>query len=165
MVIYIPTLQSKYSVIIACDPILHEYYITGSYKNMNYKRFTWYDTSRCSQVGKESQELNQGNESEGSTTRSPSLRQVSILRLATLLLSTPISNRDSPMSNSRIWTCKSRVIRMQPNEYIRMPSGVRKSKYTLQKINRITWKHVYVCMKLCLNHINESTCNSSVVYV
>jgi len=30
----------------------------------------------------------------------------------------------------RIWTCKFRVLRMQPNEYIRMPSDVHKSKYT-----------------------------------
>jgi len=95
MVIHIPTLQSMYSVITACDPILHEYYITGSYKNMNYGR---YDTGRCSRARKESRELYQGNESGRSATWSSSLCQVSILGLAMLSLSTPINNRNSPMS-------------------------------------------------------------------
>jgi len=37
VVIYIPTILYKYSVITDCDPILHEYYITGAYKRMIYK--------------------------------------------------------------------------------------------------------------------------------
>ena len=48
---------------------------------------------------------------------------------------------DTP--GSGIWTCRSRVVRMQPREYIRKPSGVRKSKYTCTD-NR--WN----CMKTCL---------------
>ena len=45
-------------------------------------------------AGKESREIDQENELGGSATRSPSPCQVPILRLATLLLGTPISNRD-----------------------------------------------------------------------
>ena len=32
VVLYIPTLQSKYIVITGCDPILQEYYIIKGYK-------------------------------------------------------------------------------------------------------------------------------------
>ena len=52
--------------------------MTGMYKSTNYRRFTRYDTGRCSLAGKESRELIKGNESGGSATRSLSLRRVSI---------------------------------------------------------------------------------------
>ena len=61
---------------------------------------------------------------------------------------------DTP--GSGIWTCRSRVVRMQPSEYIKKTSGVRKSKYTCTE-NKWTYvKTVYVCMESCSNPINES---------
>jgi len=65
VVIYIPTLQSKYIIITTCDPILHEYYITGAFKSISYKKFTRYNTGRGSRAGKESRESDKGDGSGG----------------------------------------------------------------------------------------------------
>jgi len=68
-------------------------YITGMYKNTNYRRFTRYDTGRYSRAGKESRELIKENVSGGFATKSLSFYQVPILGLATLSLRTLISSR------------------------------------------------------------------------
>jgi len=93
VVLYILTLQSKYVVFTICDPILHENYITGTYKSTIYKKFTQCNTGGCSRAEKESRELVKGSGSRGSATMSPSFCQILILGLAPLLLRTLISKK------------------------------------------------------------------------
>ena len=114
-----------------CDSVLYEYYITESYKNMNYKRLIKYRTGRGSRAGKESWESDKGDRSGGLSGTISRFCQVPILGLAMFPLRTPISNRNSP--SSRIWICRFMVVRIQPSEYIRKPNGVCKNKYTCTK--------------------------------
>ena len=119
------------------------------YQNMNYKRFIRYNTGRGSRAGKESRESNRGDGSGGPSDTFPNFCQVLIMGPATLLLChSDQQQKLRQCPNSRIWTCKSRVIRIQSNEYIRIPSGVRKSKYTCTG-NK--WHYVKTC--LCLHEI------------
>ena len=150
MVIYIPTLMSKYIIITVCDPILHEYYITWTYQNMIYKIFT-----RCN-----------------NWKRLLSWKGISRVRYRrwiwrtiwpdlTLLPGSDPGTCYAPTAHSdwhqkvhqrpsfEIWTCRSKVVWMQPNEYIRIiRCGVRKSKY---KCTENRWNYVKTC--LCMNGI------------
>ena len=121
VVIYIPTILYKYTVITNHDPILQEYYI-----NMGYKIWFTRDLQGPKVVDALEQEgriLRKSNKEDGSGEPSDTFSnfcQVPILQLATLLLRTPISNKiftnvQAPGSGS----CRSRVIRMQLNEYIK----------------------------------------------
>jgi len=93
VIFYIPTVQFKYIVIIECDPILYEYYITRACKGTNYKKFTRYNTGRGSRAEKETRESDKGDGSGGSFDTILNFFRVLILKLAMLPLHTLISNR------------------------------------------------------------------------
>ena len=84
-------------------------------------------SGRCSRAKKGSREPVKGNGSGESATKSLSFRQVLILGLATFSLHSDKQQRVPDTPGSGIWTCRFKVIRMPPSEYVRIPSGVRKA--------------------------------------
>ena len=104
---YIPIKKYKYTVITESDPILHEYYITRTRKNMIYKVGT--TQKMLTSYKKNPRELVKRRQVGNEILLIRSLHKKSLI----------INGRVHFVPTVGNWTCRCRGFRKQPKEYIK----------------------------------------------